>query len=191
MLYVDGNIDALSGPGQGIAAIQNGSAMTITAADNVIVTGDVLYKTEPVTTTQNQTVGGVTYPNVDTLIPGNNNGQVLGIFTATGNVQMDNQQSNGNIELDASIAMISQGGSGGWTGTSGDNINTVTLVGGRVANTAQACYCNSRNLYFDQRFASGAFAPPWFPSTTIATGSNSVGTYTAKTVRTAWAVQNY
>ena len=191
MLYVDGSINSLSGPGQGQAAIQDTSAMTITAADNVVVTGDVLYKTPPVTTTQNETVNGVTYPNVDTLIPGNNNGQVLGIFTASGNVQMNDKQSNGNIELDASIAMISQGGSGGWSGTSGNNMNTVTLVGGRIANIAKACYCNSRNLYFDQRFAAGAFSPPWFPSTTLATGSNVVDPYTATTVRTGWTVQNY
>jgi len=91
MLYVDGSINSLSGPGQGQAAIQDTSAMTITAADNVVVTGDVLYKTPPVTTTQNETVNGVTYPNVDTLIPGNNNGQVLGIFTASGNVQMNDK----------------------------------------------------------------------------------------------------
>jgi len=38
---------------------------------------------------------------------------VLGILTAAGDVQMNNQQSNHNIEIDASIAMISQGGSGG------------------------------------------------------------------------------
>ncbi len=191
MLYVDGSINSLSGPGQGQAAIQDASAMTITAANNVVVTGDVLYKTPPVTTTQNETVNGVTYPNVDTLIPGNNNGQVLGIFTATGNVQMNDKQSNGNIELDASIAMISQNGSGGWSGTSGNNMNTVTLVGGRIANVAKACYCNSRNLYFDQRFAAGAFSPPWFPSTTLSTGTNVVDPYTATTVRTGWTVQNY
>ena len=69
MLYVDGSINSFSGPGQGQAAIQDTSAMTITAADNVVVTGDVLYKTPPVTTTQNETVNGVTYPNVDTLTP--------------------------------------------------------------------------------------------------------------------------
>jgi hypothetical protein len=191
MLYVDGSINSLSGPGQGQAAIQDASAMTITAANNVVVTGDVLYKTPPVTTTQNETVNGVTYPNVDTLIPGNNNGQVLGIFTATGNVQMNDKQSNGNIELDASIAMISQNGSGGWSGTSGNNINTVTLVGGRIANVAKTCYCNARNLYFDQRFAGGAFSPPWFPSTTLSTGTNVVDPYTATTVRSGWTVQNY
>ena len=195
MLYVDGNINSLSGPGQGQAGIQNGEDMTITAKDNVEVTGDVLYASEPVTTAQNQVVNGTTYPNVDTLIPGSNSG-VLGIFTATGNVQMNNSQSNGNIELDASIAMISQGGSGGWTGTSGNNINTVTLVGGRIASTAMACYCNSRNLYFDQRFAGGTFAPPWFPSTTLTGTTTTTTTYATGTVspttqRMSWAVANY
>ena len=87
---------------------------------------------------------------------------------------MNNQQSNGNIELDASIAMISQGGSGGWSGTSGNNINTVTLVGGRIANIAKACYCNSRNLYFDQRFAGGSFLAAVVPVHYPSTGSNVV-----------------
>jgi hypothetical protein len=42
MLFVDGNITSLSGPGEGIPAIQNNTALTITAADNVAVTGDTL-----------------------------------------------------------------------------------------------------------------------------------------------------
>jgi hypothetical protein len=195
MLYVHGDISSLSGPGQGHAAVQDGFAMTVTASDDVVVTGDVLYKTPPVTTTPNQTVNGVTYPNVDTLIPGTNTG-VLGIFTATGDVRMNNHQSNGNIELDASIAMISDGGSGGWSGTSGNNINTVTLVGGRIANTAKTCYCNSRNLYYDQRFANGVVAPPWFPSTTLTgatttTTTDAVGVVNPSAQRNGWVVSNY
>jgi Tfp pilus assembly protein PilX len=191
MVYVNGDLTSLSGPGQGQAAVQDGSALTITAAGNVTVTGDVLYKTPPVTTTQNQTVNGVTYPNTDTLIPGNDKGQVLGIFTATGDVQMNNQQSNRNIELDGSIAMISQGGSGGWINT-GSSINNVTLVGGRIANQAKACNCTTRNLYFDQRFGSGGFAPPWFPSTTITpSATDSVTSIVPTTQRTGWVVANY
>ena len=42
MLYVNGNITSLSGPGQGVAAIQDGTALTITAENNVTVTGDIL-----------------------------------------------------------------------------------------------------------------------------------------------------
>ncbi|MGA7786508.1 MAG: hypothetical protein WB997_17835, partial [Candidatus Acidiferrales bacterium] len=125
MLYVNGNITSLSGPESsgGAAstgpAIQNGTALTITAADNVTITGDIRYVTEPVTFTQNQIPG----TPADTLIPGNNYGQVFGIFTATGQIQMNNLQSNSNLEIDASIAMISAGGSGGWINT-GAHINT-------------------------------------------------------------------
>src|SRR5438876_835236 len=64
MLHVDGDITSLSGPGQGVAAIQDNTALTITAAKDVTVTGDILYKTPPVTTTQNQIPGAP----ADTLI---------------------------------------------------------------------------------------------------------------------------
>jgi Tfp pilus assembly protein PilX len=187
MLYVDGTIGnnnntGLSGPGQGVAAIQNGAAITITASGNIDVTGDILYKTEPVTETQNQIPGDP----ADTLIPGNNSGQVLGLFTATGNIAEYNQQSNGNIEIDASLAMISQGGSGGWV-NNGNAINTLTLVGGRVASQAMVCNCNSRNIYFDQRFAQGNFAPPWYPSTTVTpTATDTVTSVVSTVQRTQW-----
>jgi Tfp pilus assembly protein PilX len=161
MLYVHGNVNALSGPGQGQAAINNGTALTITASGNVTITGDILYKTEPVTFTQNQIQG--TGP--DTLIPGNDNGQALGIFTATGNINLNNSQGNGNLEVDATLATISQGGSGGLTNT-GNAINTLTIVGGRIQNTIQNINTTTRNVYFDRRFGS-SFAPPWFPSTTV------------------------
>ena len=53
MLYVDGNIGTssttgLSGPGQGVAGIENGEAMTVTANGNINITGDLLYQAEPV-----------------------------------------------------------------------------------------------------------------------------------------------
>ncbi|HEV2988219.1 MAG TPA: PilX N-terminal domain-containing pilus assembly protein, partial [Candidatus Angelobacter sp.] len=47
MLYVNGNITGLKGPGQGQAAINDGTALTVTAANNVTITGDILYKSEP------------------------------------------------------------------------------------------------------------------------------------------------
>ena len=53
MLYVDGNITGLSGPGQGSPAINDGTALTITAAKNATLTGDLLYKSPPVTLTAN------------------------------------------------------------------------------------------------------------------------------------------
>jgi Tfp pilus assembly protein PilX len=185
LLYVNGDITSLSGPGQGQTAVQNGSAVTVVAANNVTVTGDLLYAEEPVTETQNQT--GPNTP-IDTLIPSNNYGQVLGIFTnnQNGNIQMNNQQSNGNLEIDASIAAIASGGSGCWINT-GNHINTLNLVGGRIANTACSGDTTTRNIYFDRRFLANGFAPPWFPATTLTvTGTPKVSSYTTGIQRTYW-----
>ena len=140
MLFVDGNITSLSGPGQGKTAINNGTALTVVASDDndITVTGDILYKTEPVTMTG-------TVSTIDQLIPANDTGQVLGIFTSAGNVNLANKQSNGNLEIDASIATISQTGSGGIVNT-GNSINTLTIVGGRIQNTIQNIGATTRNV---------------------------------------------
>src|SRR5262249_58676621 len=109
----------------------------------------------------------------DQLIPGGDTGQVLGIFTAKGNVNLNNKQTSpNNVEIDASIATISQNGSGGIVNT-GNAINTLTIVGGRIQNTIQNINSTTRNVLFDQRFAGGAFAPPWFPSTSINNTGNA------------------
>ena len=171
MLYVDGNITSLSGPGVGQAAVQDGTALTITALNDVTVTGDIIYKTAPVTKTQNQ------IPNTpaDTLIPGSDNGQVLGIFTAGGNINLNNQQSSTNLEIDASLATISATGSGALI-NNGSAINTLTIVGGRIQNTIQNINSSTRNVFFDRRFLSNGFAPPWFPSTTVTPTSTTTPT---------------
>jgi Tfp pilus assembly protein PilX len=178
MLYVNGNITSLSGPGENQTAVNNTVALTVTAAGNVTVTGDIRYATEPVTTSQNQ------IPNTpaDTLIPANDTKQVLGIFTATGDVQMNNGQSDGNLWIDASIAMISSGGSGGWINT-GAHINNLNLVGGRIANKAKSGNTTTRNIFFDRRFSQGGFAPPWFPDALIQQGNQASANIPPPTVQ--------
>ena len=183
MLYVDGSITSLSGPSSG-AAIQGGSAVTVDAGNgnNMTITGNITYANEPVTLTQNQIPG----TPADTLIPANNSGQVLGLFTAGGNIQMSVPTSGQNLEIDASIATIKSGGSGGLVNT-GNSINTLTIVGGRIQNTIQNIGATSRNVWFDQRFAQGGFAPPWFPSTTITpVNTNAVTNVISSVQRTQW-----
>ena len=184
MLYVDGNITSLKGPGQGQAALSDQTALTITAAGNVTVTGDIIYTSKPVTTTQNQ------IPNTpaDTLIPANDHGQALGIFTATGDIQMANSQSNGNLEIDASIATISQNGSGGLINT-GSAINTLTIIGGRIQNNIKNINTTTRNVFFDRRYAQNGFAPPWFPSTTVTSTAPTQSQYTSTVQRLKWLNQ--
>lgn len=181
MLYVDGNITALSGPAQGVPAISDATALTITAASNVTITGDLLYTHEPVTQTQNQVPG----TPADTLIPGNDHGQVLGIFTNKGDIQMNNLQSNKNLEIDASVATISNGGTGGLVNT-GAQINTLAIVGGRIQNNIKNINSITRNVFFDRRFAQNGFAPPWFPSTTLATTGPTSAVYVPSVQRLKW-----
>ena len=172
MLYVKGTINGLNGPGQGQPAVQDGSQIVIAATGTVNITGDVIYKTEPVTTTANQVVPG-TNPSccsgspVDTLIPGHDNNQVLGIFTSNGNINLSSAYSNHNLEVDGSLAAIGQScNTCGFT-VSG-SINTFNNVGGQIQSNIYAANMNTENTYFDRRFTHRpGFAPPWFPSTTV------------------------
>ena len=182
MLYVDGNVTALSGPGAGKPAIQDGTALTVTAANNVTITGDVLYKSEPVSGTPS------TPGSIDQLIPSNDTGQALGIFTAKGDIQLNNKQAGGNMEIDASLATLSQGGTGGLTNI-GAQIQTLTIVGGRIQNNIKNINTVQRNVLFDKRFANG-FSPPWFPSTGIQQGNNNASLKTPVLTRMQWVNQN-
>jgi Tfp pilus assembly protein PilX len=202
MLYVDGSIGSgntgLSGPATG-NAIQNNAEVTVTANGNITITGNITYATEPVTTTQNQSVPASVMPvttppttccagdAADTLIPlaAANSTQVLGIYTANGNVQLNNQNSSGNLEIDASIAAFSQNGGGGLVNT-GNAINTLNIVGGRIQSTIQNINATTRNVYFDRRFAQGTFGPPWFPTATVTPVNTSTTSVKTVVQRTQW-----
>jgi hypothetical protein len=147
----------------------------------VTITGDILYNKEPVTTTQNQIPGAP----ADTLIPGNDNGQVLGIFTGTGDIQLKNGQVNGNLEIDGSLATISNNGSGGLVNI-GNQINTLAIVGGRIQNQIKNINAITRNVFFDRRFAQNNFAPPWYPSTSIQVSGSNSAAMTTTIQRTKW-----
>jgi Tfp pilus assembly protein PilX len=174
MVYVDGDITSLSGPNSG-AAIQDNSMVTVVANGDITVTGNITYNTVPVTTSANQVIDSSCCAGdpIDTLIPQYENmNQVLGIFTANGNFILSPTRSGSNIEVDGSIAMISQAGETnsniGHMAT-GNSVGTFTNIGGRVENRAYSVNMNKSNVYFDRRFtARSNFAPPWFPSTSVA-----------------------
>jgi hypothetical protein len=182
MLYVNGNISGssggtttgLAGPSSG-AAIQNGSALTVTASGTIAITGNLLYSTEPVTLNPSDTLVSPSPTNV------------FGIFTPTGDIQLRVPNNNQNLEIDASLAMISSSGSGGLINT-WNQINTLTIVGGRIANQAKQGNVTTRNIWFDRRFLQGSFAPPWFPATTVATSGTVTATVSpiVKATRVLW-----
>ncbi len=159
MLYVNGTISSLSGTGQGVAAIQDHSQLTIAASSNIDITGDVVYAHEPVT----QNVS-------DSLVAGNDYNQVLGIFTSNGNINLSSSYSNQNLQVDGALAAVGQScasNSCGFT-QSGNAIKTFTNTGGQIQSNIFSANISTENTYFDRRFTSKAgFTPPWFPSTTM------------------------
>jgi hypothetical protein len=185
MLYVDGDITGLAGPGQGVASIQDYYATTISANGDINITGDLIYKHEP-----------VTLDTSNALIPGNDFNQVLGLYTANGNIVITSPYGNNNLETDASLAAIASpcpGGSSscGFATVSG-GVNKWTIVGGQTQANVHSVSISQRNTYFDRRFTSrtDGFAPPWFPTTTVPgaaiSGSASQPSVIGNTQRTTW-----
>jgi len=94
-------------------------------------------------------------------------------------------QSDGKLEIDASLATISNNGSGGLVNT-GAAINTLNFVGGRIQNQIKNINTTTRNVMFDKRFAQNGFAPPWFPSTTVTSSGTNSAAMTTTVQRTKW-----
>jgi Tfp pilus assembly protein PilX len=207
VLYVNGTITSLSGTGQAVptiqngvqinvpAAVQDGAQIAIVANGNIDITGDVVYKTEPVTVSDNQSVLGsnpaccIGDP-VSTLIPGYDKNEVLGIFTANGNINLMSPYANNNLQVDGSLAPLQSGQF--WCFTCTGFINTFNNVGGQIQSGICGCDMNTENTYFDRRFTARAgFGPPWFPATTIATtGTTSTTTITPTVQHVQWLLKN-
>ena len=110
--------------------------------------------------------------------------QVLGIFTSTGNFNLNTTQTN--IQVDGAIATISQTGHGGIKNT-GSSINTFNNVGSQTQNSVYSAAIATQNIYFDRRFTNRpGFAPPWFPSTTMTTGGVASTNITSTVQRVQW-----
>jgi len=207
MVYVNGDVN-VTGPGGGGAAVsgsgpavQNNAMLTITAAGNVQQTGNLLYATEPVTTSANQVISGSSPAccngqPADTVIPQYaNNNTVLGLFTSGGSFELNPPSNGGNLETDASIAMISSAtnctpaNNCGIFSTPGNSVGTWTNIGGRAENHINGVNINTGNVYYDGRFNGtgrtngGSLAPPWFPATTVAAPAPTNASATQITIK--------
>lgn len=168
MLYVNGQVTGLNG------TVQNNVGLTIAAASNVSITGDLTYLQSPVSVP------------ADVLNTSTNAG-VLGIFT-TGNINLY-PDSTGNLTVNASLAAIGSGTSG--FATPGGAINTWTIVGGRAEDQAHGVSISSGNTYYDRRFANN-FGPPWFPTAVPQPGQAGIpaGPVTMTVTRLSWKEVN-
>jgi hypothetical protein len=167
LVYVNGQVTGLSG------TIQNDTGITVAAASNVSITGDVTYVQSP-----------VAIP-ADTLNSSTNAG-VLGVFT-TANINLY-PDAQGNLTVNGSLAAIGGGTSG--FATPGGSIGTWTIVGGRAEDQAHSVNIGAGNTYYDQRFGNN-FGPPWFPTAVPQPGEIPSPTSQVITVtRTSWQESN-
>ena len=194
MLYVNGTITGLKGPGQGVPAIQSNAMITVAGSSNIDITGDIIYSVEPVSLSATDTLTAAAANGYNASAT-----NALGVFTASGNIQLSSPYANQNLEVDGSLAAIGQTGTGGCTSstcgfTVSGSINTFNNVGGQIQSNIFGGNMNTENTFFDQRFTNwtapggGGFSPPWFPSIT------NNGSYTPQqpTIilsqqRTSWA----
>jgi hypothetical protein len=183
LIYVNGNISSntssstptgLTGPTSG-PAIANGSGITVVSTGTIDVTGSLTYTTEPVALTTADTPVSPAPTNV------------LGIFTTGGNVEVKPPTNVSTLEIDAAMAEILSGSNYGMD-VEWNQVTTLNIVGARVQNKAlSGASVNTRNIYFDQRFANG-FAPPWFPTTTVTTTTTNTAVPQTPTInRLSWA----
>jgi hypothetical protein len=175
-LFVNGSINSLHGAvggGTSGAAIAAKTRLTITAQRMITITGDLTYA-NPVANSD-----GSPATNINSIT------NVLGIFTNNGNVNLapnSNWVSGPGLSLEIDAAIVSfnsitsdDGGNieGSITYTGGNapgNSDAWKLVGSRVQASINNIGYSKRNVYFDQRFGGGNFAPPFFPGTSYTLG---------------------
>jgi hypothetical protein len=145
LLYVSGNITAMQG------TVQNDMGIDVTSGGNIDFTGNLTYANEP-----------VAVPS-DTLNT-NTNAGVIGVYTATGNINLSSPYSNSNLEVDGSLAAIGSSCAASSCGfTVSGYINTFNNVGGQIQTNIFSADMSAENTYYDQRFGNN-FGPPWFPT---------------------------
>lgn len=181
LLYVDGNVTSVSG------TVQDNTGVTVTAANDITVTGNLVYKTAVVDSSGNETTAA-------------SNGtatQALGLYTSGGSVYLKPSTSGGDLEIDASILTTKDNGGDCNYGSSCDGVlgvannskvGTLKIVGGRVQSRAQIMpsgTLKTRNVIFDQRY-NGTFAPPFFPKLKEVLNPPS---YSTTIQRTGWVLQ--
>ncbi len=191
LLYVDGTVTGLSGPGEGQAAIQYNSMVTVVAKNDIDITGDIRYTVEPVTVNTADTIVSPTY-NASAV-------NVFGAYTCAGNIVLSSPYSDKNLEVDGSLAAIGAMTTDNPPGyctsstcgfTVNGSINTFTNVGGQSQTHIFVEAVNTQNVYFDRRYTvwGNGFAPPWFPGiANSGSYSASVPTITPTQQRTSWA----
>ena len=176
LLYVNGTISSLQGPGQSSTittgsqagaiinpAIQSHSQLTVVANQDVNITGDLRYTFDPNTQDTTDTYN----KNNPTSGLLQDTGQAFGVFTANGNIVLGSNPSYSTQDLyvDGALAPIGQNcGACGFT--TFNHINNFVNYGSQAQTNIFGADMNNQIQYYDTRFAAG-FGPPWFPTAMV------------------------
>jgi Tfp pilus assembly protein PilX len=194
LLYVNGTIGAscggwscaqsytgLSGPlnSETAAAIQNGYSMTVAAAGNIDVVGNLLYQSQtPAAAALSSTTDGV-----------------LGLYTNGGDINLYTPYNDNSLTIDAAMAMVGSGCSSGGSDCGIETLNSIgtfTVMGGRAEANAHGVNMSKSNTNFDPRFGNNPatgqpyVVPAWFPGAVVVTGIPGTPTPTYSFNRLNW-----
>lgn len=189
VIYVEGAVERMSGPGRQPAGTDPAAAppalasfgqITVVPEGDLRLTGDLKYEDPPCTGTPQRVSGSVQRPDCSNI----NAKNVLGIFSPTNEILIGSQNSDAgknapdNITIHASL-MAAQKVIRVENHDVGAPRGAVNLLGGLIqkqygafgrfdSSTGTQTHGYKRSFSFDQRMGLG-FSPPFFPGTNPST----------------------
>ncbi len=181
LFVAGGSINSLRGGTNGstrVPALASPSRITVTADQNVKITGDLKYADAVANS------DGTPVTNISSLR------NVMGIFVNDGNVYLAPNTSyvagpGRSLEIDAAIASfnaITSNDGGAIQGsitydtsvTSPGGSDRLKIVGSRAQSGINNIGYSNRDVFYDTRFSGGHFAPPFFPGTNYTLGTTAL-----------------
>lgn len=180
-LYVSGSVTALHGPtgvGSGASrttapAIASLTRVTVTALNDITITGDLKYQDTVIDPTTGIPVTGFAAKT-----------NILGVFTNKGVINLNPSDTyttqNRSLTLDAALAAFNEAAlnsnsslnTGGilFTGSGLNSSSRLLIRGSRTQSKIMGIgygggSSGTRDVFFDERFRDGVTAPPFFPTT--------------------------
>jgi Tfp pilus assembly protein PilX len=183
VIYASGTITSLTGPPRTTAsdpatappALSAFSQVTVAASGNIHIKSDLKYSTPPCA--GSNSVSGTTFTAAPCTNAGDDNKNILGIYSSGGDVDIDSPSKYGaangvgrNVAIQG-VLMASTGRvtvDGYDNGNANDNLGAVNLLGGIIENYYGPFGITDghgfgRNYVYDPRTGNG-LAPPSFPT---------------------------
>lgn len=183
VIYASGTVTSLSGPARTTAsdpatapaALAAFSQVTVSASGDIHIKSDLKYSTPPCT--GSNSVSGGTFTAAPCNNAGDDNKNILGIYSSGGDVDIDSPSKYGaanGVGVNVTIQGVLMASTGRVTvdgfdsGSASDGLGSVNLLGGIIENYYGPFGITDghgfgRNYVYDPRTGNG-LAPPSFPT---------------------------